>query len=473
MKLFYKNEGINRDFKGILEINLVVFTLLYFVGIVFKKLFLLELAIFIVYILLLVYSYNIKKNLSIMFLFLTSFGIFNISKIMISLFLNEKWQSGIFFKYYYFNEATSIKMLNIIFFHLISLFLGLIIYKKTFIKKEIRKIKRDKNISRVCSFLMNISFIPLFLKFKIENEFVKQHGYLSLYNGEYINHSFPIWTKGWNMLFTYSYYMYMVSIPNEKKFLCYSSIFLILKGFSAMRGGRTEFATNIFLVLTYYVIIYKKRIKKKVIMGLGLMVILLYLIGITRSGGDISRFNLTEILKNFFSEQGMSFLVLGINIENKENYLKPLYRQILAPIIDQIQRIRNPELFFVQSKKLIEVSDNINYHLSYLYIPEDFLRGAGIGSNYLAEIDNLGGIVAIIIFGIMMGYFIPKFEDNFLSTKFKMFMSIPILLNLYISPRANFLPMFFIFYPYLAVYFLFWFGMKILKKLKVKDRKNE
>lgn len=48
-------------FKDILEVNLVVFTLFYFVGIVFKKLFLLELAIFIVYILLLIYSYNIKK----------------------------------------------------------------------------------------------------------------------------------------------------------------------------------------------------------------------------------------------------------------------------------------------------------------------------------------------------------------------------------------------------------------------------
>lgn len=134
----------------------------------------------------------------------------------------------------------------------------------------------------------------------------------------------------------------------------------------------------------------------------------------------------------------MSFLVLSINIENKESFLKPLHRQILAPIIDQIQRIRNPELFFVHSKKLIEVSDNINYHLSYLYIPKDFLRGAGIGSNYLAEIDNLREIVAIIIFGIMREYFIPKFEENFLSTKFKMFMSIPILLNLYISPRVNF-----------------------------------
>lgn len=61
MKLFCKNEGINMGFKDILEVNLVVFTLFYFVGIVFKKLFLLELAIFIVYILLLIYSYNIKK----------------------------------------------------------------------------------------------------------------------------------------------------------------------------------------------------------------------------------------------------------------------------------------------------------------------------------------------------------------------------------------------------------------------------
>ena len=61
MKLFCKNAGINMGFKDILEVNLVVFTLFYFVGIVFKKLFLLELAIFIVYILLLIYSYNIKK----------------------------------------------------------------------------------------------------------------------------------------------------------------------------------------------------------------------------------------------------------------------------------------------------------------------------------------------------------------------------------------------------------------------------
>ena len=61
MKLFCKNEGINMGFKDILEVNLVVFTLFYFVGIVFKKLFILELAIFIVYILFLIYSYNIKK----------------------------------------------------------------------------------------------------------------------------------------------------------------------------------------------------------------------------------------------------------------------------------------------------------------------------------------------------------------------------------------------------------------------------
>ena len=143
--------------------------------------------------------------------------------------------------------------------------------------------------------------------------------------------------------------------------------------------------------------------------------------------------------------------------------------QIIAPFLDEIQRLKNPKLFLTQSLELLDKSYNLNYHLSYKYIPNEFLKGAGIGSNYLAEVYNFGGILFCGISGIILSYIILLLEDNLFKSRFTFYISIPIILNLFISPRGNFFPFLFRFYPYIIFYV---FILGIIKILKVIQKNN-
>ena len=117
-----------------------------------------ELNLIGLYIYILFYLYRIKKNLSILFIFLVSFGIFNLSKIIISLLYKEEWTRILFFKEYIINEKIQIEMIQIVLIHLVGVFIGIILYNR---KKRIKKmIKSDLNLKKICRFLMLISIIP-------------------------------------------------------------------------------------------------------------------------------------------------------------------------------------------------------------------------------------------------------------------------------------------------------------------------
>lgn len=426
-----------------------------------------ELNLIGLYIYILFYLYRIKKNLSILFIFLVSFGIFNLSKIIISLLYKEEWTRILFFKEYIINEKIQIEMIQIVLIHLVGVFIGIILYNR---KKRIKKmIKSDLNLKKICRFLMLISIIPLIYKYKVELEFIRNNGYLSLYNGVFINHQFPIWTKGWNILFTYSYYLYLASIPTEKEFKKYTLLFISLKLISALKGGRTEFATDLLFLISYYTILYKRKIRWKALIIAGVGGGVFYFIGNLRANNlTVSNIKLIEKIKNFILEQGMSFYILSINKEYLNEYLNPKL-QIIAPFLDEIQRLKNPKLFLTQSLELLDKSYNLNYHLSYKYIPNEFLKGAGIGSNYLAEVYNFGGILFCGISGIILSYIILLLEDNLFKSRFTFYISIPIILNLFISPRGNFFPFLFRFYPYIIFYV---FILGIIKILKVIQKNN-
>ena len=426
---------------------------------------LLETLIVIEYISLILIFYKENNKKIIMLLFLLSFGIFNISKLILDILCESSWVTGVFFKEYYFDEKIVKKILEILYFHILGIIIGVLFYKENN-KKSKFQIEQNKIILRVTNIVMSVCIIPAIVRQYLELKIVKSLGYLSLYNGELQNISFPFWTKGVNAIFTYSYYIYITGIPTKKNYIKFSFIFIGLKLLSALKGGRMEFVLNIFLVFSYYIIIYNKEIKIKILSYGVLVIIFSQLVSYMRAEVIDRKLLILDIFKDFFSEQGNSLLVLGINLIKKDEFIKMKFTQIFAPIIEGILRIRNFEVFKFQSEKLIEISNNLNFHLSYLYIKDYYLQGMGIGNNYLAEIYNFGGLIAIIIFGIFIGYFFLKFEDIIKKKRSFLYFGIPIILNIYISPRASFFPNLFNIYPYIIFYTFYQIIYIILKNLK-------
>ena len=69
------------------------------------------------------------------------------------------------------------------------------------------------------------------------------------------------------------------------------------------------------------------------------------------------------------------------------------------------------------------------------------MKGFGVGSNVIAEVYNISGLLGIFIFPIVLCAIAFKFDSSSIS-RAGLFMSIPFVKAIYVSPRGSIFPNF-------------------------------
>lgn len=405
-------------------------------------------------------------------IFLSTIFLFDYSRVFLDIIKFSDFGKADWFAYYNFSLETILFILNILNQNLNYLNLGIII-GFIFIKERKNKSIRNQNLEKI-TISIAVIIIPLvFFKLYKELMFIKEIGYLGVYLGRLRELNFSYITRISTTLFTYNYYIFLLTKPKYKNFKILSTIFLIISLMEALKGGRMALIVRILLIIWYLVTIYKKKIRMINIALLGTTIFSLsFLIESLRNKKEIEINSITSKLGEFLYGQGVSVILIGFYKDFKEKI--PNKQYLFSPIIDIISQIKNYKIYSLgQSDKLIEVSSDFGQNMSYFLNKEIYLEGMGLGSNYMAELLTFLGINFFFMGCIFLGIQIVYFQKNFLKSRIYFLFFICFLENLFISGRATFFFSFINFVKLLGFYLMIIILGTLLKNLKAKMNKNK
>lgn len=382
-----------------------------------------EIIVLIVYAYTLFFAYKLVSLTNSYMIFLYTFGLFNLSRMVLDILGHSKFGWATKFSNYYFSQEVVTKILYIFILALIFIHLGfLIAYEKNELKIIIL---RNDILIKISKILFLIStpmiLIKLFMQFKL----ILSLGYLAYYTGVVKDISYPIYTYGSGTIMTLAFALFIISKPLKKEYLIYSSIFLLIKFVDSLKGARALFLTQLLFVIWLYFKLYDEKIKVFFLVKLFSVAFIFSQIIVSFREKKIFSFKLINEIYDFFFSQGVSYLVLGYSIDLKEKI--PFKPYIFQGIFG----------FKEQSLETLNSSNSIADHLTYILDSNAYLKGEGIGSNFLAEAYLLGPILMIVAFAIL-GYFIFKFEKLSRNNIYFLNLSLYVIPNIFYLPRGSY-----------------------------------
>lgn len=274
------------------------------------------------------------------------------------------------------------------------------------------------------------------------------------YHGSYLNplreFSSLIYVIG--EMYDISLFAFLILRPTKKEALVPILLYLVDGVLFLASGRRLEFMLNILIILSYYVFRNaegeERWINKKlVIAGIvttPILIILLVLIGELRLGNKIKFSSLFDPLLKFFYDQGVSARVIG-HTKVHLNELPGFKFYSIGTIIEFI-RYKLIGSFILHNPVPVgqSVDRAVNGHLfsqaiAYLAIPDQYLKGVGTGSSYVAELYADFRYVGIIVGSFIYGKLINKFAQWIKSKKFLIgLFSLLMVRGFYLTPRSGY-----------------------------------
>lgn len=93
-----------------------------------------------------------------------------------------------------------------------------------------------------------------------------------------------------------------------------------------------------------------------------------------------------------------------------------------------------------QSEELVQHTLSLDDQLMYAVNPELYLSGVGYGSSYIAELYQLGGVLALIIGSYLIGRIIKWYERNYNKSYTYVYFSWFIIPHLIWTSRGSYFP---------------------------------
>ena len=423
----------------------ILFTILH-IFVIFFVLFLKTIAVFpnetaeikfLEILLMIVYIYTFVTGkiyldwLNSYMVFLYTLFLFNFTRIFLDIvgYREFGWATK-FANYYFFNdvriEIINVFIIVLLFTHL-GFFIGIINEKEEELKSRIT-LKNRKIYTDFGMFLFIVALPALAYKMFIQLKVILQAGYEAYYTGILKGVDYPFFTKGSGTIMTIGFLIFLISIPSKKKFLTVSSLYLMVKLLDSFKGARAIFLTQLLFIMWYYAKVYGIRIKAKTMVKLVGFTVIFSQILVSIRSKKIFSLDLINTIYNFLFSQGVSYLVLGYTINFKHNIVgHGSYPYILQGLLG----------FQPQSLETLETTNSLADRLTYYLNSGAYLKGEGIGSNYIAEMYDLGYIWLIII-SILLGIAIIKYEKYVVKNRFLLLTSYYFIPNLFYIPRGSF-----------------------------------
>ena len=392
---------------------------------------------FLEYMLMLVYIYvfftakTYLNWLNSYMIFLYTLFLFNFTRIFLDIINYREFGWATKFANFYFFYDVRHEIIEVFIIVLLATHLGFILGISNETEEELNSainIKNNKMYTDIGMFLFLLSYPALAYKMFIQLRIILRAGYEAYYTGILKGVEYPFFTRGSGTIMTIGFLIFLISIPSKKKFLTVSSLYLMVKLLDSFKGARAIFLTQLLFIMWYYTKVYGIKIKLKTMLKLSGFTVIFSQILVSVRSKQIFSMNLVNSVYNFLFSQGVSYLVLGYTINFKENIIgQGSYPYIFQGIFG----------FKPQSIETLTATNSIADKLTYFLNPSAYLRGEGIGSNYIAEMYDMGYFWLILI-SIMLGFIIVKYEKYVVKSRFLLLTSYYFIPNLFYIPRGSF-----------------------------------
>lgn len=433
--------------------------------------------IILLYIIIVILSKGIYKKWEHPFIvILGTFFLFCLSRILLDLF--GLWDLSISdkFKYYKFKKNIILETLRVLLLFLPFYFMGGVFYLYLSKEKSLEYInlKKDFFNEKIGKIFFLFGFIGSFLSKYKEYIYIEKYGYLSVYTGGIQNISKNYLEKFGITFLILGYLLIILSRISEKKFNIYSGLFLLIYFLDSLKGGRGNFLSMMIAIIIFKAYIYKTsklKIKKIVIMIIGIVIFGSW-INLNRSGYSYLKFDFLKNLYNFLRDQGVSLLVLSHFIEYKDQIGNNGVPFIIAPFVDTIQSFFYKDIYDQgQTENYVKICKGIGTHISYFLNRDLYLKGQGVGGNFLAEFYEFLNLklIGVMFWSFFMGYYIPKIFDFLKKKKIRLiFLFLSLSYIIYI-PRSS---LFRLDYFFIIRIYCMYFIIILLKKIILKITKK-
>ncbi len=364
-------------------------------------------------------------------IFLYTMFLFNFTRIFLDIVNYREFGWATKFANYYFfydvrHEIINIFILVMLFTHL-GFIIGILNETSDELNSRIR-LENNQIYEKLGMFLFLISFPALSYKMFLQLKIILQTGYEAYYTGILKTADYPFFTKGSGTLMTIGFLIFLMSVPSKKKFLTVSSLYLMVKLLDSFKGARAIFLTQLLFIMWYYTKIYGIRIKMKTMVKLVSFTVIFSQLLVSIRSRKIFSFDLINSIYNFLFSQGVSYLVLGYTIDFKDRIVgEGTYPYILQGLFG----------FRGQSLETLASSNSLADKLTYMLNPSAYLKGEGLGSNYIAEMYDLG-YLWIVVISVFLGIMIVKYEKYVVKHRFLILTSYYFIPNLFYMPRGSF-----------------------------------
>ncbi len=344
-------------------------------------------------------------------LFLASFFCFMLGRMSM-----EFFQMG--FVNYYFSENITIHTFISIFISLVFLQLGVKLCEIKHRTRKSNKIdkKYKKRLQKSAQILFYISaFIAIGMNVE-QIIFIQEYSYVDLYK-EFISHIPRIFQVIGNMYIA-SFMVLLSTCPPKKKCVIPIILFSIVTITLLLAGDRGTFVCN-FAVLVVYMF-WRQYLDNEVWISkkltfIGIICIPIFLAGMSffvyiREGVDIGERTVIAQIIRFFKASGNSVDILNYGKEYQNQFPKSFYS--FGELIDYVKY--NPfsqSLFNIVKPKphTVEYAETMHSYahtISYFITPNEYLRGHGKGSSYIAEVYQDFGYIGVALCNLVYGVFL-------------------------------------------------------------------
>lgn len=376
------------------------------------------------------YSITKLKKRFVLFLFLITFFVFLLGRYFIEFVIGGEWWYRVSDDIYLSPGTISLTIL-IIYISLICIIFGNWISE--IFTGSLFKTRKKRNqdlqpllkptIRKVSSYLFIFTYLGSLFNVLDKIKFINQNSYFSYYT-DYMGNQIFVLMHNINEV---AFFIFLATMPLKKKAFPIIIMYLFSKILTIFTGARAE-AIIAILIIAFY-LYYREKYNKSVnekwfsqkyfflsVISAPFILALLKAITYFRAGKTIGEFSILELLYGFFQGTGGSINLISYSIEFKETLQNINVEYFFGPVINLlknnmiIENMFSPEIYSGNSIETALFGDSFSHTISYLIIPDQYLKGWGLGSSYIAEILVDFGFIGVIVFNIILGIILNKYS---------------------------------------------------------------
>lgn len=372
--------------------------------------------------LLVLFMYAIKRKALVLTMFLISFFTFLMGGYLIDLATEKEMINE-------FTLELNMHMILCLFLSLIGILIGTFICKNKTEKFNNYNIEKDYKIYKIkiaTKILFYITFLFNAITIIEKVIFVQTNTYLELYTS--YTSKLPILFTKIAQMNDFLFYTYLSTMPSKSEIKKPVILYMIIQIISILSGGRSRTVTGLLFIFGYFVfreynsrkkdnqkeIWLKKSHIKIAVLITPVLIAFLSAYNLIRNGIKIEQTSILKQFIQFFKDQGGSIKLIAyakkceslLPQNNKVYSLYPIIAFFRDGIIGQIFFSTTP--FKVNTIEMALYGNNFGATISYIIMPELYLQGHGLGTQYIAEVYTDFSYLGVFIFNIILGILLIK-----------------------------------------------------------------